>query len=127
MERIKAGARDLWQGSLCILLLWGILFRGSYAKDGILRGLTSCYQVIIPALFPFLVVSHLIMGSRLSLALEALFSPVSRFLFRSGRQGGAIFSMAMIGGFPVGPKLLRGAVDRGELDRGCLLYTSRCV
>mgnify|MGYP000544336371 CR=1 FL=1 len=57
MERIKAGARDLWQGSLCILLLWGILFRGSYAKDGILRGLTSCYQVIIPALFPFLVVS----------------------------------------------------------------------
>ncbi|MEY8281481.1 hypothetical protein AAK917_09500 [Oscillospiraceae bacterium 52-8] len=117
MERIKAGARDLWQGSLCILLLWGILFRGSYAKDGILRGLTSCYQVIIPALFPFLVVSHLIMGSRLSLALESLFSPVSRFLFRSGRQGGAIFSMAMIGGFPVGPKLLRGAVDRGELDR----------
>ena len=118
MERIKAGARELWQGSLCILLLWGILFRGSYAKDGILQGLTSCYQVIIPALFPFLVVSHLIMGSRLSLALEAPFSPVSRFLFRSGRQGGAIFSMAMIGGFPVGPKLLRGAVDRGELERG---------
>lgn len=66
-----------------------------------------CLDVIIPSLFAFMVFSQLLVASG---AAEFLFYPfykISRFWFKGGCREFAIFMLSLIGGYPVGVKLLK--------------------
>lgn len=74
-------------------------------SDGITNGLYLCAGVVIPSLFPFMVLSSFLVKSGFCTKFGFLFEPFTRLLFKlPGCTAGAIF-MSLIGGFPVGAKM----------------------
>lgn len=73
-------------------------------SEGALRGLKYCLELLIPSLFPFMVLSSYIVCSGVSAKLCGIFSPVMRLLFRISGSAAPTVIMSFIGGFPVGAK-----------------------
>lgn len=88
---------------MCVLLIMD----SEGMINAVHKSVFVCLEVIIPSLFAFMVFSQLLV---LSGAADILFSPfymVSRFWFRGGRREFGIFMLSLIGGYPVGVKLLK--------------------
>ena len=81
------------------------------------RGLTLCARTVIPSLFPFMVVSELLVSSGAGEALGRLFSRMMRWLFGlSGAGASAVFLGSMCG-FPVGARTAVALLDRNAISK----------
>lgn len=72
----------------------------SSAKDG----LYLCFNVIIPSLFPFFVISALVVRLGWAKKLGLLLSPLMKPLFNVGGACASALVLGFIGGYPVGAK-----------------------
>ncbi|MHA6485445.1 sporulation integral membrane protein YlbJ [Paenibacillus sp. strain BS8-2] len=70
-----------------------------------LRGLSIWWQVLFPALFPFFVISELMLGLGIVHFLGKLLDPLMRPLFRIPGIGGFVVAMGYMSGYPVGARL----------------------
>jgi len=86
---------------LCILL---ILFP-TEALQSSTRGLAVWWEVLFPALFPFFVLSELLLGFGIVHFLGKLLDPFMRPLFRLPGTGGFVVAMGYVSGYPVGARL----------------------
>ena len=75
----RALAELVWTGAL-LFAAASVFLRPGAAAGGVLRGLSVCYETVIPALFPFLVLSRLLLESRAASALGLLLRPYTRLL-----------------------------------------------
>jgi sporulation integral membrane protein YlbJ len=82
----------------------------SAAKDG----LALCANVIVPSLFPFFVLSTLVVETGVTRRLGRLLEPVMRPLFGVGGGCVAAFALGFVGGYPVGAKTVIALYDSGE-------------
>ena len=73
------------------------------AAGGVLRGLSVCYETVIPALFPFLVLSRLLLESAAN-ALGLLLLPYTRLLGLHSTKAPAAMLCGVLGGFAGGAK-----------------------
>lgn len=73
----RALAELVWTGAL-LFAAASVFLRPGAAAGGVLRGLSVCYETVIPALFPFLVLSRLLLESRAASALGLLLRPYTR-------------------------------------------------
>lgn len=81
------------------------------------RGLTLCARTVIPSLFPFMVISELLVSSGAGEAFGRLFSKLMRWLFGlSGAGASAVFLGSMCG-FPIGAKTAVSLLDRNVISR----------
>lgn len=81
------------------------------------RGLTLCARTVIPSLFPFMVISELLVSSGVGEAFGRLFARLMRWLFGlSGAGASAVFLGSMCG-FPVGAKTAVGLLDRNVISK----------
>ena len=96
--------------ALLILLLW----MPGAAAEGARSGLSVCAGVIIPSLFPFLVLSALLRAQGLPAALGQRLAPL---LSRLGipPEAAAPFLLGLCGGYPVGADAVAGLVKDGTL------------
>ena len=112
---VKVISKRRWRtvGFLLLLVVFALLLLlfPRAAAGGISRGLSICSSVLIPALFPFLVLSGVTARSGIAESFGNRLEPVTRFLF--GLPGcctmGILFSF--LGGYPA------GAAAVGELVR----------
>lgn len=74
------------------------------AMEGAATGLTLCGNVIIPSLFPFLILSALAVELGLAARLGKLLEPVMRPLFRVNGSCACALVLGFIGGYPVGAR-----------------------
>lgn len=91
---------------VCILLIMDSENMINAAKNSV----NVCLNVIIPSLFAFMVFSQLLVKSGTA---EIMFYPlyiISKFWFRGTRREFGIFILSLIGGYPVGIKLLKGEI-----------------
>jgi sporulation integral membrane protein YlbJ len=87
---------------LGFFLLLLLLTNARVAADGIRRGLSLCTETLFPSLFPFLVLSELLVARQAGEVLGKLFSrPVSALFGLSGSGATAIL-LGMLCGYPVG-------------------------
>ncbi|MDF2836351.1 MAG: sporulation integral rane protein YlbJ [Paenibacillus sp.] len=70
-----------------------------------LRGLSIWWQVLFPALFPFFVISELMLGLGIVHFLGKLLDPFMRPMFRIPGIGGFVVAMGYMSGYPVGARL----------------------
>lgn len=91
-------------GAGAALLLWP-----EATSTGVSRGLSICSSVIIPSLFPFLVLSGFLVKSGVSAALGRRLERPTRFLFGLPGCCAAGILIGFIGGYPA------GAIAVGEL------------
>lgn len=78
-------------------------------RSGAAKGLALCGGVVIPSLFPFTVCALIIMRSRAVNILQKAF----------GRYGGciAVFLLSLLGGYPLGAKLVNELYSSGGLSK----------
>jgi sporulation integral membrane protein YlbJ len=70
-----------------------------------IRGLTIWWDVLFPALFPFFVISEMLLGLGIVHFIGAWLDPLMRPLFRVPGIGGFVMAMGFASGYPVGARL----------------------
>lgn len=132
--------RQLWQtkkaerpklGALCLSLLLFfslalMLRRADVAANYMREGLTLCARAIVPSLFPFMVLSELLVtsgvGEWLSLPLER---PLGKLLGLP-RAGCCAVFLGLLCGFPIGARCAILAYEKGTLDQDECERTLAC-
>ena len=92
------------------------------AMAGARTGLTLCGNVIIPSLFPFLILSALVVQLGLAAKLGRILGPIMSPLFRINGSCACALVLGFIGGYPVGARTAidlyrKGLCTREEAQR----------
>lgn len=85
------------------------------ASSGVLEGLELCYRVLIPAIFPFMIITV-----HMNTLLTGLRIPGMRYLGRLLRipmGGDSILLLGMLGGYPVGAQLIGELFQKAKIDK----------
>ncbi|MFI3253230.1 MAG: sporulation protein [Eubacteriales bacterium] len=82
----------------------GLILFPKETSAAVTEGLSLCYQLIIPALFPFFILSSLIIDLGLSIPLGKALGGMMKPLFRLNPNCITPLLLGIIGGFPVGAK-----------------------
>ncbi|UQZ33329.1 sporulation integral membrane protein YlbJ [Paenibacillus sp. PK3_47] len=86
----------------CMLLM---LVHPASSLTAALRGLSIWWDVLFPSLFPFFVISEIMLGFGVVHLFGALLDPLMRPLFNIPGAGGFVAAMGYVSGYPVGAKL----------------------
>lgn len=124
-DRIFSGAfslGNLFLGCLTALCLLLILCHSEVAIRCMERGLWLCASTVIPSLFPFMVLSELLVACGGAEVLGGICEKPFRKLFGISGAGAGAVMMGWICGFPVGTKTAvalcrRGDISSAELSR----------
>lgn len=82
-----------------------LILKPEPCKEGVIRGILLCGRVIIPSLFPFTVCILGLLNSSFFDFFEFL-SPITKKLFSLSGKEFSYFILSLLGGYPVGAKLL---------------------
>lgn len=96
-------AAALLAAVICILLI----IDSKQVIETTERSVTVCLTVIIPSLFAFMVLSQIMISGGIA---DIVFFPlykISSFWFKGSRRQFSVFLLSLIGGYPVGIRLLR--------------------
>lgn len=85
--------------------------------DASIRGLNMWWEIVFPSLFPFFVISELLIGFGVVKFMGVLLEPLMRPLFRVPGVGGFAWAMGMASGFPAGAKITARLRQEGQLTR----------
>ncbi len=96
--------RDLLTAAALLLSVLTLVLFPSEAVEAAKSGLTLCLNVIIPALFPFFVLSSLCVELGLIRYFGRLLEPIMYPLFRLNGSCATAFALGIIGGYPVGAR-----------------------
>jgi sporulation integral membrane protein YlbJ len=113
LKRIKVTLLCLFSAVGVIILL----FFGRDAASGVRDGLTMCGNIIIPSLFPFLILSGFIAMSGAAEFISRPLGTVISPLFRLPGSASAAVLLSFISGYPVGAKMVRELYESGKIDR----------
>ncbi len=80
-------------------------------------GLTLCHQVIVPSLFPFFVLSSLVVELGMTRYLGKLLEGVMPPLFRVGGNCAAALALGFVGGYPVGATTAISLYKNGQCSK----------
>lgn len=96
-----------------ILILW-------FPEEGLhaaLQGISIWWDVLFPALFPFFVISEILLGFGIVHFFGTLLDPMMRPLFRVPGIGGFVMAMGFASGYPVGARLTSQLWDQKLINR----------
>ncbi|WP_206811781.1 sporulation integral membrane protein YlbJ [Paradesulfitobacterium ferrireducens] len=82
-----------------------------------IAGLSLWWRFVLPALFPFFILSELLMGQGFVHFLGVLLEPLMRPLFRLPGKASFVLAMAHTSGIPIGAILTARLRQRGEITR----------
>ena len=92
-----------------------LIFLPQIGKNGVANGLYISGKIIIPSLFPFAFCVLFIMRSGVLNLLRKI-EPIAVFLFGHTCDEFAVFLLSLIGGYPVGARLVKELYDQKETD-----------
>lgn len=101
---------------LCLLSLPLILQNAAAAADAMREGLALCARTVIPSLFPFMVLSELVVKSGASDLLGRLAAPLLRRLFGIRHEAASAVVLGLLSGFPVGARTAAALYEEGQID-----------
>ena len=94
-----------------------LLLCSADAAQAVRDALALCVQSVIPALFPFFVVSSLFIDLGCAAVLGRSLAPVMHRLFGVSGAGGTAFLLGIIGGYPVGGRTAGELCGSGQCER----------
>ena len=113
--RLTAGSLLFgWFSAFCLLL---ILKNSQLATEYMTAGLLLCARTVIPSLFPFLVLSELLLSGGVGEELLRRIVPPFRRLWRLPTAGCCAVLLGMLCGSPVGARCVMIAYGHGKLTR----------
>ncbi len=113
----KAHYRDILLGVGLLLASLALVLWPEQAMESMRDGLRLCGNVIVPSLFPFFVLSSLVVELGMSRYLGKLLEPVMAPLFRVNGNCAAALALGFVGGYPVGARTAIQIYERGQCSR----------
>ncbi len=112
----------LYSGSLLtyfliIFFIFLFLIQAKGCMQAAYNALVMCAQSVIPSLFPFFVLSGLLMQTGFVQVAGALLSPLVQPLFRISGRGALVFLIGIISGYPTGAKMTADLYKESLIDR----------
>ncbi len=122
--------RELLLGAALLLVTLGLILWPREVIEAMREGLKLCGNVILPSLFPFFVLSSLVVELGMSRYLGRLLEPVMVPLFRVNGSCATALALGFVGGYPVGAKTAiqlyqNGQCSRAEAER-LLAFCNNC-
>lgn len=132
MTKNKKSALSSRQKLFCLMSAVAMLITFRYSDIAIAsmsQGMKLCVSTVIPSLFPFMVLSELIVSSGASEFMGRYLAYPFGKLFNVSRDGAAVFLLGLLCGFPVATKSAvslykRGRISKGELEHLCSFCNS---
>ena len=81
------------------------------------EGVTLCLTTVLPALFPFFVLSSLLVQSRVPRLLSRALAGFMHPLFGVSGAGASALILGLLGGYPVGARTVAELYARGEVEQ----------
>lgn len=116
-KHLKTSARQVFFCLMSLFCLLLILRNSEAAIEYMGRGLTLCAHTVIPALFPFMVISELLVHSGAGEALGRLLAKPMRWLFGLSGAGCSAIVLGSMCGFPVGASTAVSLYDKNVISK----------
>lgn len=106
---------------IAVVIMLLLILDTKVAYIGAKEGIRMCIEVIIPSLFPFIVVSNYLCTSLIGACIPGI-GRIGRF-FQLPKGCESLLLLGFLGGYPVGAQLIGDAYKRGSLDKrtACIL------
>ncbi|MDK2802248.1 MAG: hypothetical protein KFW09_02595 [Oscillospiraceae bacterium] len=104
---------------VCIIVLlsiFSLLISSNYLVKDLKKSIENCLYIIIPALFPFMILSNFIMNTKVHKILFFPFYPITKYILKIDPKLSYIIILSMIGGYPIGAKLIRNLIDNKTIS-----------
>ena len=101
---------------LCFALLLLLLVNSDVSLSEMKRGLSVCAGVLVPTLFPYMVISEMLVRADLGYYLGKILEQPMRRIFGISGSGAGALALGIICGFPIGAKTAVTLYSRGELS-----------
>ena len=95
----------------------GLLIKTQSVTEAVSDGLLLCADAVIPALFPFFVVSGLMINTGMVSLLGKFFYPVASKLFKTSGKGAVVFVIGLLCGYPTGAKVVADLYSDGSIQK----------
>ncbi len=120
----------LFQVILAVMAIITAIVCARPLTKGVFTGIQICLNNLVPSLFLFMVLSSFLVRSGIGEQVFFLISKPLSKAFHIPERFVVIFCFSLLGGFPVGAKLIADAVERQEMDaatgRRMLAYCVNC-
>lgn len=104
-------------GGLVLVVAACLVVAPKPALEASLRGLTIWWDIVFPALLPFLIVSEVLVAFGLAHFCGVLLEPFMRPLFNVPGTGALVLTMGFSSGYPVCAKMATRLAEEGLLTR----------
>lgn len=111
----RHGQKLIW--GMLLLAAAALLCAPAAASEAVASALSLCGNILLPSLFPFFVISSLMIETGLAAALGRYFEFFMRPLFRVPGSCAPAFFLGILCGYPVGAKTAISLYDRGLCDK----------
>lgn len=108
--------RGLAVAAVIILFSTALIFFSDDAKEGVENGLELCKNVLVPSMFPFLVISSFIAESDLSRRIGNQLSYFTSKIFRLPSCCTSVIICGMLFGYPTGAVMTSKLLSKGDID-----------
>ena len=113
----RPGLRSAVAGAALLCCALALICWPKEISAAVQDGLGLCYNVIIPSLFPFFILSSLVVSLGLAGYLGRVLEPVMRPLFHVGGPCAAALALGFVGGYPVGARAALTLYENGECTK----------
>lgn len=102
---------------LCFFLFILLFLDSEIAEEQMKRGMRICFDTLIPSLFPFMVISELLVRSGACKPISRLLKIPMAALFGVSGECASALLIGIICGFPVGAKAAAALYSRGDITK----------
>lgn len=104
-------------GFLTLAAMVGLLALSAQAAEAVREGLRLCTASVLPSLFPFMVLSTFFAEIVNFSAFGSKLQQIAGRVLGCSTGGIGVFFLSLLGGYPVGPRLIAQLVRAGRLSR----------
>ena len=120
----RVGRRQILFLICSIFALFLGLRYSQLCAEGVKYGIELSVNKLIPSLFPFMVISELIVSTNACSLLAQIFAKLFAKLFKISADGSLSFLLGMLFGFPIGLKTAISLYENQKIDRSELIRLS---
>ena len=101
---------------LIMVIFLSLLITPSLITTEILAALKVFFNTLFPSIFPFFLISDLLISYDFPNTLNRYLKTITRYLFHVENAASFIIIMSMLSGFPSGAKYIKTLLDKGSID-----------
>lgn len=116
-ERLGEGIKKWSDLFVCIILLGGLLLFSRSPAENVRSALALCYRTVIPAVFPFMVISAFLIRTGAHRSLGLLLGRPVKAIFGCSKSSVSAVILGFLCGFPIGASSAVALYDNGEISK----------